>query len=120
MNDILETLAQLSVLVFVISSMLSMGLSLTIKQIVAPLRNARSPGERSHPVEESAAPRGRDGLVPVGGVEPPHDLGDVALDRASGDEQLVGDVGVGGPGGQQCEHFGLTRREAGSVVTSRL
>lgn len=41
MNDILETLAQLSVLVFVISSMLSMGLSLTINQIVEPLKNAR-------------------------------------------------------------------------------
>jgi BASS family bile acid:Na+ symporter len=41
MNDILATLAQLSVLVFVISSMLSMGLSLTIKQIVEPLKNAR-------------------------------------------------------------------------------
>ena len=41
MNDILETLAMLSVLVFVISSMLSMGLSLTIKQIVEPLKNTR-------------------------------------------------------------------------------
>ncbi len=41
MNDILETLAMLSVLVFVISSMLSMGLSLTIKQILDPLRNTR-------------------------------------------------------------------------------
>ena len=41
MNDILETLAQLSVLVFVISSMLSMGLSLTINQIVEPLKNTR-------------------------------------------------------------------------------
>ena len=41
MNDILVTLAQLSVLVFVISSMLSMGLSLTIKQIMDPLRNTR-------------------------------------------------------------------------------
>jgi BASS family bile acid:Na+ symporter len=40
-NDILETLAMLSVLVFVISSMLSMGLSLTIKQIVEPLKNTR-------------------------------------------------------------------------------
>ena len=41
MSDILETLAMLSVLVFVISSMLSMGLSLTIKQIVEPLKNTR-------------------------------------------------------------------------------
>ena len=41
MNDSLETLAQLSVLVFVISSMLSMGLSLTINQIVEPLKNTR-------------------------------------------------------------------------------
>jgi BASS family bile acid:Na+ symporter len=40
-NDILETLAMLSVLVFVISSMLSMGLSLTINQIVEPLKNTR-------------------------------------------------------------------------------
>ncbi|UCG25418.1 MAG: bile acid:sodium symporter [Chloroflexota bacterium] len=41
MNDILETLALLSMLVFVISSMLSMGLSLTIKQIVEPLKDTR-------------------------------------------------------------------------------
>lgn len=39
MTEILETLAMLSVLVFVISSMLSMGMSLTMKQIVDPLRN---------------------------------------------------------------------------------
>jgi len=41
MTDILETLAQLSVLVFVISSMLSMGLSLTAKQIIEPLKDTR-------------------------------------------------------------------------------
>lgn len=41
MNDVLESLAMLSVLVFVISSMLSMGLSLTIKQIIEPLKNTR-------------------------------------------------------------------------------
>ena len=41
MNEILETLAQLAVLVFVISSMLSMGLSLTTKQIVEPLKDTR-------------------------------------------------------------------------------
>ena len=41
MSEILATLAQLSVLVFVICSMLSMGLSLTISQITAPLKNAK-------------------------------------------------------------------------------
>jgi len=41
MTDILESLALLSVLVFVIGSMLSMGLSLTTKQIIEPLRNTR-------------------------------------------------------------------------------
>jgi BASS family bile acid:Na+ symporter len=41
MTEILETLAMLSVLVFVISSMLSMGMSLTMKQIANPLRNTR-------------------------------------------------------------------------------
>ena len=41
MSEILETLAQLSVLVFVISSMLSMGLSLTTKQIIEPLKDTR-------------------------------------------------------------------------------
>ena len=41
MSEILGTLAQLSVLVFVICSMLSMGLSLTISQITAPLKNAK-------------------------------------------------------------------------------
>jgi predicted Na+-dependent transporter len=41
MTDILETLAQLSVLVFVIGSMMSMGLTLTLPQITAPLKNVR-------------------------------------------------------------------------------
>ncbi len=41
MSEILESMAKLSVLVFVISSMFSMGLSLTIKQIVEPLKNTR-------------------------------------------------------------------------------
>ena len=41
MSEILETLAQLAVLVFVVSSMLSMGLSLTTKQIVEPLKDTR-------------------------------------------------------------------------------
>ena len=41
MTEILETLAMLSMLVFVISSMLSMGLSLTMKQIIDPLKNTR-------------------------------------------------------------------------------
>jgi BASS family bile acid:Na+ symporter len=41
MTDILETLAQLSVLVFVIGSSFSLGLSLTMKQIIDPLKNAR-------------------------------------------------------------------------------
>jgi BASS family bile acid:Na+ symporter len=40
-SEILETLAMLSVLVFVISSMLSMGLSLAMGQIVEPLKNTR-------------------------------------------------------------------------------
>jgi BASS family bile acid:Na+ symporter len=41
MTEILATLAQLSVLVFVIGSMMSMGLSLTMKQILDPLKNTR-------------------------------------------------------------------------------
>jgi predicted Na+-dependent transporter len=41
MSEILETLAMLSVLVFVISSMLSMGLSLTTKQILEPLKDIK-------------------------------------------------------------------------------
>ena len=41
MTEILETLAQLSVLIFVISSMLSMGLSLTVRQIMEPLKDTR-------------------------------------------------------------------------------
>jgi len=41
MSEVLETLAMLSVLVFVISSMLSMGLSLTMKQIVDPLKDTK-------------------------------------------------------------------------------
>ena len=41
MNEILQVIMQLSVLVFVITSMLAMGLSLTMKQIIDPLRNVR-------------------------------------------------------------------------------
>ncbi|KTG13390.1 bile acid:sodium symporter family protein [Haloferax profundi] len=40
MAVVLESLATLSVLVFVVTSMLSMGLSLTVSQILDPLRNA--------------------------------------------------------------------------------
>ena len=39
--DVLNTILGVSLLVFVISSMLAMGLSLTIGQIVAPLKNGR-------------------------------------------------------------------------------
>ncbi len=41
MTEILETLTMLSVLVFVIGSMTSIGLSLKLDQIVAPLKNAK-------------------------------------------------------------------------------
>jgi predicted Na+-dependent transporter/heat shock protein HslJ len=41
MSAILDVIANLAVLVFVVSSMLAMGLSLTIPQILAPLSNAR-------------------------------------------------------------------------------
>ena len=41
MTEIMETLAGLSLLVFVIGSMASMGLSLKIKQIIAPLKNIK-------------------------------------------------------------------------------
>jgi predicted Na+-dependent transporter len=39
--EVLEVLAQLSMLVFVIGSMASMGLSLTVQEILAPLKNKR-------------------------------------------------------------------------------
>ena len=41
MTIILEALANLAILTFVITSMLAMGLSLTTKQIIEPLRNVR-------------------------------------------------------------------------------
>ena len=41
MSDLLAVIMQLSVLVFVITSMLAMGLSLTMAQIIEPLRNVR-------------------------------------------------------------------------------
>jgi predicted Na+-dependent transporter len=41
MTDVLIALSQLFLLVFVIGSMFSLGLSLTMKQIIDPLRNAR-------------------------------------------------------------------------------
>ena len=41
MSEIITTIAQLSAFTFIITSMLAMGLSLTIKQIIDPLRNVR-------------------------------------------------------------------------------
>jgi ACR3 family arsenite transporter len=41
MSDVLGVIVQLSALVFVVSSMLAMGLSLTVPEIVAPLKNVR-------------------------------------------------------------------------------
>jgi len=41
MSEVLATLVQVSALVFVLSSMLAMGLSLTIPEIIAPLKNLR-------------------------------------------------------------------------------
>jgi len=41
MSDIITVIAQLSALTFIIPSMLAMGLSLTVKQIMDPLRNTR-------------------------------------------------------------------------------
>lgn len=41
MSDILTVIAQLSAMTFILTSMLAMGLSLTIKQIIDPLRNVR-------------------------------------------------------------------------------
>ena len=41
MTEIMETLAQLAMLVFVIGSMASMGLSLKVSQIIAPLKNVK-------------------------------------------------------------------------------
>jgi len=40
-GEVLSAILQISLLVFVVSSMLAMGLSLTVSQIIAPLRNAR-------------------------------------------------------------------------------
>jgi predicted Na+-dependent transporter len=41
LNEILTTIASLALNLFVITSMLAMGMSLTVKQIIDPLRNAR-------------------------------------------------------------------------------
>jgi predicted Na+-dependent transporter len=41
MTDVLATLAQVAVLVFVLTSMTALGLSLTLAQVVAPLRDVR-------------------------------------------------------------------------------
>lgn len=41
MTEIITVIAQLSALTFIITCMLAMGLSLTVKQIMDPLRNTR-------------------------------------------------------------------------------
>ena len=40
-GEVLQTVAQLGILAFVVTSMLATGTSLTIAQIIDPLRNAR-------------------------------------------------------------------------------
>ena len=40
-NDILTTIASLTLNLFVITSMLAMGMSLTVKEIMDPMRNGR-------------------------------------------------------------------------------
>ena len=40
-NDILTTIASLTLNLFVITSMLAMGMSLMVKQIMNPMRNVR-------------------------------------------------------------------------------
>ena len=41
MSEIIAVIAQISALTFILTSMLAMGLSLTIKQIMVPLSNLR-------------------------------------------------------------------------------
>ena len=41
MSEIISVIAQISALTFILTSMLAMGLSLTVKQIMDPLRNTR-------------------------------------------------------------------------------
>ena len=41
LNEIITTIANLALLLFVITSMLAMGMNLTVKQIMDPLRNVR-------------------------------------------------------------------------------
>lgn len=41
MTEIITVIAQISALTFILTSMLAMGLSLTVKQIMNPLRNSR-------------------------------------------------------------------------------
>jgi BASS family bile acid:Na+ symporter len=41
MDDVLTVIVKVSALVFVVSSMLAMGLSLTVPQIIAPLKNLK-------------------------------------------------------------------------------
>lgn len=40
-SDILTTIAQVSILIFVVTSMIALGLSLTVREILTPLKNAR-------------------------------------------------------------------------------
>ena len=41
MSEIIGVIAKLSALTFILTSMLAMGLSLTVKQIVDPLKNVK-------------------------------------------------------------------------------
>ena len=41
MSEILAVVAKLSIFTFILTSMLAMGMSLTVKQIVAPLSNIK-------------------------------------------------------------------------------
>ena len=79
--------------------------------VVAPFMTC-APKADSGPVEQRAAglfklEEERGGLLAGAHAELGEGRGEVALDRALGEEELVGDLGVGEPAGDEGEHLAL-------------
>src|SRR6476659_6090081 len=85
--------------------------SSTSRAISWTLTSARSGRAPSSLLDDRFAQGDRDGLRAVVGLELREDVPHVALDRLLADEELLGDVRVGHPIGQQLQDLALAARD---------
>lgn len=76
----------------------------------------RSMATSADSAQQPALPRDRGGLGPAGGAELGQDVGHVHADRFSADEQLLADLSVRAPLGNESQHLLLARSQARRTV----